>query len=82
MQQTHLDDSGHAAARITVTNGGMHTDSYAVQAGFHDRDGDLVAVVVVTVSSVEPGGTAHADARSDRELPAKTTAEVAEAVRY
>ncbi|WP_338900096.1 FxLYD domain-containing protein [Streptomyces sp. TG1A-60] len=79
---TDTDDEGHAVAELAVTNNGDETTSYAVQVNFHDPDGDLVDVVLVTVSSVAPGETAQATARSHRELPERTTAEVATAVRH
>ncbi|WP_225813541.1 hypothetical protein [Streptomyces spinosus] len=82
IQEIHVDNSGHAVARVIVTNSGKDTDSYAVQVNFNGKHGDLVDAVVVTLPSVRPGSTARAEARSHRELPDKTTAEVVKAVRY
>jgi Flp pilus assembly protein TadD len=82
VRETSIDDSGRAVAKIAVTNNGDETDSYTVQVNFHDKDGDLVDSVLVTVSSLEPGETAQATARSHRDLPARTTADVVMAVRH
>ncbi|MGW0826611.1 FxLYD domain-containing protein [Streptomyces sp. NPDC002845] len=81
VRETAVED-GRVVAELTVTNSGDDTDSYTIQVNFHDRDGDLVDVVLVTVDSVEPGKTAKATARSHRDVPERTTAEVITAVRY
>ncbi|MEU0215146.1 hypothetical protein ABZ281_08485 [Streptomyces sp. NPDC006265] len=39
IRRTGIDD-GRAFAELAVTNSGDETDSYAIQADFHDRHGD------------------------------------------
>jgi len=82
VRRTEIDAQGRAVAELAVTNGGDESEGYVIQVNFHDRDGDLVDVVLVTVSSVAPGQTARATARSHDDLPERTTAEVVTAVRH
>ncbi|MCC9739424.1 hypothetical protein [Streptomyces sp. MNU89] len=79
---TEIDDEGRAVAELAVANSGDETDSYAIQVNFHDGNGDLADVVLVTVSSVAPGDTVRATARSHLDLPERTTAEAVMAVRH
>lgn len=64
IRRTVIDDRGRAVAGLAVTNSGDETGSYAVQVNFHDEEGDLVDVVLVTVSSVAPSETVVATGRA------------------
>ncbi|OMI34495.1 hypothetical protein [Streptomyces sparsogenes] len=77
-----IGKDGHAVAPITVTNKQSDVVKYAVEVNFRDANGDLVDVVVLTISSVQPHSSKKASARSHRKLSGHLTAQIGAAVRY
>ncbi|MBL1096727.1 hypothetical protein [Streptomyces coffeae] len=77
-----FNGQGRAMTRLTVTNSGKQTASYAILVNFRNADKDLVDAVVVTVPSAAPRTPVKAAARSHRKLSGKITAQVGTAVRY
>lgn len=73
---------GKAEVPVTVTNHDSKSRSYIIVVNFKDRSGNLADVVVLDVSQVAAGGTAHATARSNRDLTGTVTTEVRDALRY
>ncbi|MFF3333395.1 hypothetical protein ACFYWX_28235 [Streptomyces sp. NPDC002888] len=73
---------GKAEVPVTVANHDSKSRSYIIVVNFKDQSGNLADVVVLDVSQVAAGKTAHATARSNRDLTGTVTTEVRDALRY
>ncbi|MFD6556066.1 hypothetical protein [Streptomyces sp. NPDC058398] len=73
---------GKAEVPVTVTNHDSKSRSYTIVVNFKDQSGNLLDVAVLDVSDVAAGKTAHATARSNRDLTGTVTTEVGNALRY
>ncbi|MEU4496411.1 hypothetical protein AB0F96_23970 [Streptomyces sp. NPDC023998] len=73
---------GKAQVPVNVANHDSKPRSYTLLVNFKDQSDNLLDVVVVQVPEVAAGGTAHATARSNRDLTGTVTAEVSDALRY
>ncbi|WP_149182547.1 FxLYD domain-containing protein [Streptomyces sp. TRM49041] len=76
------DDDGRSTVEVTARNTADSVKSFAVQVDFRDPQGNLLDVVIVTVTDVADGATKRATARSNRTLSGDVKAEVGTAVRY
>ncbi|WP_156727594.1 FxLYD domain-containing protein [Streptomyces apocyni] len=79
---TTTDDDGRATVPVTVENTEGSEKSFAVRVNFRDEGGNLLDVVVVTVSDVPAGQSGEGTARSSRSLSGEVQAEVGRVVRY
>ncbi|WP_327324863.1 hypothetical protein OG735_21895 [Streptomyces sp. NBC_01210] len=74
--------NGRAEVPVNVANHDSKPRRYTIVVNYKDQSGNLVDVVVLEVPQVAAGGTAHATARSNRDLNSTVTAEVRNALRY
>ncbi|MCH0538897.1 hypothetical protein I3F58_04865 [Streptomyces sp. MUM 203J] len=75
-------ETGRTLVEVTVQNSTGSERSFIVQVNFHDQDGSLVDVAVVTVRDVAAAATGTATARSTHELPSGVTADTGAALRF
>lgn len=80
--KTSTDSNGRTVSRLTVTNPTGDQHDYTVSVSFDDTTGNLLDVVVVSVSAVPAHGSATATAQSNRSLPDADIAKVTAAVRH
>jgi hypothetical protein len=73
---------GRAQVPVNVANHDSKPRRYTIVVNFKDQSGNLLDVTVLDVPQVAAGGTAHATARSNRDLTGTVTAEVRNALRY
>ncbi|MCF3105749.1 hypothetical protein IPZ58_29790 [Streptomyces roseoverticillatus] len=73
---------GRMEVPVNAVNHDSKARRYTLLIKFKDQSGNLVDVVTVDIPEVAAGGTAHATARSNRNLTGTVTAEVSKAVRY
>jgi len=73
---------GRITVAVTAHNTADSAKSFVVQVSLHDRSGNLLDTVVVTVHDVAAGKDGSATARSNRKLSGPVRAEVARALRY
>ncbi|KIE28570.1 hypothetical protein LK08_02525 [Streptomyces sp. MUSC 125] len=76
------DSDGRATVEVTTKNTASSTKSFAVQVNFTDQSGNLLDVVVVTITDVAAGATGKGTARSNRNLTGEVRAAVGAALRY
>ena len=73
---------GHAVSQLTVSNPTSESHDYTISVAFDDPSGNVLDVVVVTVSKVPANGSADATARSNRDLSGTLTTKIVAAIRH
>ncbi|WP_146166951.1 hypothetical protein [Streptosporangium nondiastaticum] len=73
---------GRAEVPVGITNHDSKARRYTILINFSDQSGNLLDMIVLDVPETAAGGTAHATARSNRNLTGTITAEVRNALRY
>ncbi|MER8010314.1 hypothetical protein [Streptomyces sp. NPDC094149] len=73
---------GRITVPVTVHNTADSAKSFVVQVSLHDKAGNLLDTIVVTVDDVAAGKDGSGTARSNRKLSEPVRAEVARALRY
>ncbi|MEH6375943.1 hypothetical protein V7793_16665 [Streptomyces sp. KLMMK] len=73
---------GRTEVPVNVTNHDSKPRRYTILINFDDPSGNLADAIVLDVPETAAGGTAHATARSNRNLTGTVTAEVRRALRY
>ncbi|WP_328873064.1 FxLYD domain-containing protein [Streptomyces sp. NBC_00287] len=76
------DDDGRTTVTVTARNTAGDPKSFAVQVEFRDEDGNLIDMVVVTISDVAANSEGTGTARSTHKLAGSVKAEVGTALRY
>lgn len=80
--RTSTDSIGRTVSRLTVTNPTGDQHNYTISVAFDDTTGNLLDVVVVSVSAVPAHGSTTATAQSNRPLTDADIAKVTAAVRH